>query len=169
MECEKGINAEITENHIPRWEELPSIELYKDQIIAYLDEALKVYVSKDEDGHILTKTMINNYVKNEVIHPTKKKKYNKEHIASLFIICLLKQIYSLNDIADLIKIATRTTSIENAYNNFCDELEKAIDNVFEGKSYEILKDTTNENYALRRVVLSFANKLYVDKVYLKRF
>ncbi len=45
---------------------------------------------KKKEGHVITKSMINNYVKHTVIKPAINKKYNKEHIATLFVICILK-------------------------------------------------------------------------------
>ena len=39
--------------------------------------------------------MINNYVKHNIINPPVNKKYNKEHMAYLFVIFILKQIYSI--------------------------------------------------------------------------
>lgn len=169
MEKNFDKSNEIVNFHLPRWNELPNIELYIDQVICYLDEYLEKYVGKEKDNHILTKTMINNYVKNSVLQPTNKKRYNKEHIAKLFIICILKQTYSLVDIANLIDMVTKSTTIDKAYDSFCIELEAAINTVFTGEEYIIPKNTTYESYILKRVVLSFANKLYVDKFYLKKF
>ena len=81
--------------HIPRWEELPNIDLYLDQVVTILENYLKNLVSlKDkEDEKVVTKTMINNYVKHGILKPPVNKKYNKEHIARLIVICILKQVY----------------------------------------------------------------------------
>ena len=167
---EQKTNIKQIENfHIPRWEELPNIDLYVDQVICFLDEFLSDYVCIEKEGHVLTKTMINNYVKHSVIPPAIKKKYNKEHIAYLFVICILKQLYSINDIAKLIKIAVETAPVEQYFNTFCEELENAISQVFEGKEIKREKEIEQKRYALNRVVYSFANKLYVDKVYLNKF
>lgn len=162
-------NKEIADFHIPRWNELPNIDLYIDQVINFLDSSLSNYVYKEKESSVLTKTMINNYVKHSIILATTNKKYNKEHIANLFIICILKQIYSINDIAELIKMATAKVPVEKAYDSFCTELENAISTIFAGKEYINDSKVTFESYVLRSVVLSFANKLYVDKVYLKKF
>jgi len=166
---EENYNNEKIEIYIPRWKELPNIELYMDQLIYFIDDSVGKYVNIEKDGHVLTKTMINNYVKNSVIKPTNNKKYNKEHIARLIVISMLKQIYSLTDISNLIDMATKNISVDKAYDSFCTELEYAIKNVFGGKDFSISKDSSHENYILKRVVLSFANKLYVDKVYLKKY
>ena len=105
------INVEkILEFQMPRWNDLPSIDIYLDQLVTYLDQNLKIYSAGNPT--IITKTMINNYVKQQVIPPPIKKKYNREHIASLFVICILKQVYSINNISDLITFAIGKSNIE---------------------------------------------------------
>ena len=162
-------DKEITKFHIPRWNELPNIDLYLDQLVCLLEDYLSNYISNDneKDEKIITKTMINNYVKHHVINPPINKKYNKEHIASLFVICILKQVYSINDISKLIKLAVKIASPEDSYNEFCDELEKAINLTFAGEEYKNDDNMHKSKYILRNVVQSFANKLYVKRVYLK--
>ena len=100
------MNAEIKDFHLPRWNELPTIDLYIDQLVSLLEQYLAGYIKNDneKDDKIITKTMINNYVKHSVIKPPINKKYNKEHIASLFVIFVLKQVYSINDIKKLISL-----------------------------------------------------------------
>lgn len=107
--------------------------------------------------------MINNYVKQQVIHAPVKKKYRKDHIALLFVICTLKQVYSINDISNLISFAGNTTKLISAYDQFACELENAVMAVFNGDNYEISTNISIEHKLLKSVVLSFANKLYVEK------
>lgn len=157
--------------HIPRWEELPNIDLYLDQVVTLLENSLKTLVSlKDEKKTtVITKTMINNYVKQGILKPPVNKKYSKENIARLIVICILKQIYSINDINSLIKLALETSGIEISYNKFCLLIEKSIDCVFNKKDF-IYDDEeiTEERYMLKNVVQSFANKLYVEKTFLRK-
>lgn len=164
------MNTEIKDFHLPRWNELPNIDLYIDQLVSFLEQYLFGYIKNDNEKEekIITKTMINNYVKHNIINPPINKKYNKEHIASLFVIFVLKQVYSINDIKKLISLAIETSSIEDAYDRFCSELEKAIRIVFAEKNYIKTSKLSQEQYLLRNVVQSFANKLYVQKIYLKR-
>ena len=164
------MNKEIKDFHLPRWNELPSIDLYIDQLVSFLEQYLFGYIKNDneKDEKIITKTMINNYVKHSVIKPPVNKKYNKEHIASLFVIFVLKEVYSMNDIKKLIGLAIETSSVEQAYDRFCSELEKAIRIVFAEKNYIKNSKLSQEQYILRNVVQSFANKLYVQRVYLKK-
>ncbi len=164
------MNTEIKDFHLPRWNELPNIDLYIDQLVTLLEYYLSGYIKNDNEKEekIITKTMINNYVKQNVIKPPVNKKYNKEHVASLFVIFILKQVYSIHDIKKLISLAMETSPIEQAYNRFCSELEKAIRIVFAEKNYVKTSRLSEEQYILRNVVQSFANKLYVQRVYLKK-
>ena len=151
--------------HLPRWEELPNIDLYLDQVVTLMEEYLGS-VSKEEK--IITKTMINNYVKHEVIKPPINKKYNREHIAYLFVIFILKPNYSMDEIKKLITLALDTSSTEDAYNRFCSEVEKAIKMTFTRNNYINNNNLSEEQYILRNVVQTFANKLYVQKTFLKK-
>lgn len=69
----------------------------------------------------------------------------------------------------MIKSATKTIPMQIIYNNFCNELEDAISAIFAGKEYIPEEQTTFDKYVLKRVVYSFANKLYTDKIYLNKF
>lgn len=156
--------------HIPRWEELPNIDLYLDQVVTILENYLRNLVSlKDKkDDKVVTKTMINNYVKHGILKPPVNKKYNKENIARLIVICILKQVYSINDINSLIKLALETSGIEISYNKFCIVIEKCIDATFKKKEFIYDEKMTEERYLLKYVVQSFANKLYVEKTFLNK-
>ena len=54
-------------------EEIPSIDLYMDQVIQLFENKFSELKRNDEDK-ILTKTMINNYAKGKLLFPIKNKK-----------------------------------------------------------------------------------------------
>ena len=161
------VKNDITNIHIPRWNELPNLDLYLDQLVTILEKNLKEFIGNKEET-IITKTMINNYVKQGLIKPPRKKKYNRLHIATLFVICILKQIYSINDINELIMLAIKTAKFNSAYDQFCEALEKAILYTFSGIEYTITEDITFEQLLLKSVAQSFASKLYVEKTFLHK-
>ena len=97
-------NNKITNFHMPRWNEFPDLDIYLDQLVTYIENYLNPYIGS-EGNPVITKTMINNYVKQHVIPAPVKKKYSKEHIAYLFVICTLKQVYSISNISNLISFA----------------------------------------------------------------
>lgn len=156
--------------HLPRWNEIPEIDLYIDQVVSLLEKYLAHFIKSDNsnDSRFITKTMINNYVKHNVIKSPINKKYGREHIASLFVIFILKQIYSIDEIKKLITLAIDTSETEQAYNRFCNELENAINMTFNDGNYIESSKLSKEQYILRNVVQSFANKLYVQKTFLKK-
>lgn len=160
------IKVDVTKFHIPRWNELPNIDLYMDQVLNYIENSLKDYIKSDEK--FLTKTMINNYVKHGILQPPINKKYNKLHIAELFAICILKQVYSISEIKELISLALKTNSAENSYNKFCDYLTDSLISTFNGTEYSNSSNYTPEQYLLKNVVQSFVNKLYAQIMYLNK-
>ena len=83
-------------------EEIPGIDLYMDQVTTFMEKHLSSS-RRHEDDKILTKTMINNYAKNDLLPPPVKKKYSKEHLLMLTFIYYLKNILSINDIQTLLR------------------------------------------------------------------
>ncbi|MDR0840410.1 MAG: DUF1836 domain-containing protein [Christensenellaceae bacterium] len=81
----------------PRWQELPQLELYMDQVCFVITGAIQPLIPSEETA--LTATMINNYVKIKLIAPPNKKKYGPEHVSRLIMVSLLKRILSLSEIA----------------------------------------------------------------------
>lgn len=81
-------------------ENIPNIELYMDQVTTLIDKHLSDTRRSDEDK-VLTKTMINNYAKNNLLPPPNKKKYSKEHVIMLVLIYYFKNILTINDIGTL--------------------------------------------------------------------
>lgn len=85
-----------------RREDIPGIDLYMDQVTTFLQRNLSG-LSRDPDGDkFLTKTMINNYVKNKVLIPPVKKKYSRDHLMLLIMIYYLKSFLSIGDIRSAI-------------------------------------------------------------------
>lgn len=87
-------------------EDIPNIGLYMDQVTTFMDEQLEACKRYDDDK-ILTKTMINNYAKNDLLPPPVKKKYSKEHVLMLIFIYYFKGILSINDIQTLLEPVSR--------------------------------------------------------------
>lgn len=82
-------------------EDIASIPLYMDQITSFMESQLQS-ARRHPDDKIMTKTMINNYTKNNLIPPPEKKKYSKEHVLLLIFIYYLKNILSIGDIQKLL-------------------------------------------------------------------
>lgn len=81
-------------------DDIPDIPLYMDQVTTFMNEQLSSYKRFDDDK-ILTKTMINNYAKNNLIPPPDKKKYTKNHMLLLIFIYYFKNFLSISDIQNI--------------------------------------------------------------------
>lgn len=84
---------------------IPNLDLYMDQITTFMDTQLAACRRYPEDK-ILTKTMINNYAKNDLLPPPVKKKYSKEHVLLLIFIYYFKNILSIGDIQEILNPLT---------------------------------------------------------------
>ena len=79
-----------------RANDIPNIDLYMDQVTTFMDEKLRSSVRKGEaEENILTKTMINNYAKNDLLPPPVKKKYSREHMMVLIFVYYFKLFFKL--------------------------------------------------------------------------
>ncbi len=111
-------------------EDLPSMELYMDQVTTFMDRYLSKNKRTSEDK-TLTKTMINNYTKNNLLPPSNKKKYSREHIIMLIYIYYFKNVISINDIQ---------TILEPLIDNYCDNKnpQYSMEDIYK-KMYELEK------------------------------
>lgn len=97
----KSILESISRIDYIKPEDIPSIPLYMEQVTTFMEEQLKSS-RRYPDDKILTKTMINNYTKNDLIPPPDKKKYSKEHLLLMIFIYYFKNILSISDIQTLL-------------------------------------------------------------------
>ena len=102
---------------------IPDIPLYMDQVTTFMDEHLG-HTKRYPDDKVLTKTMINNYAKNNLLPPPVKKKYSKDHMLMLVFIYYFKNLLSFSDIEELFRPITSKhfsgqtsrLSLEDIYN-----------------------------------------------------
>lgn len=113
--------------------DIPSLDLYMDQVITLFENKLN-HLKRNEEDKILTKTMINNYTKAKILIPPNKKKYTKEHIILLILIYYLKQNLSINDISYLLKPVIK--SLEGDYIDRL-EIDKIYDSFLKIKKVEV--------------------------------
>lgn len=158
--------------------DIPNIDLYMDQVTTFMEEQLKSTKRYQEDK-ILTKTMINNYAKNNLLPAPKKKKYSKEHLLVLIFVYYFKNLLSIKDIEALLKplidryfASDSEFDMKSIYEEVCEMEKKRIDEMKEsvGKAYQIAQDTfadvpEEEQEALR--TFAFICNLSFD-VYVKK-
>lgn len=82
--------------------DIPNIDLYMDQVTTFIDDNLKS-MKRYESDKILTKTMINNYTKNDLLPAPTKKKYSKDHMMLLIFLYYFKNFLSISDIKEIME------------------------------------------------------------------
>ena len=144
--------------------DIPNIPLYMDQVTTFMDAQLSAS-KRYESDKILTKTMINNYAKNDLLPPPTKKKYSKEHLLLLVFIYYFKNLLTITDIQALLKPITDkyfqdsdSLTLEDIYNEVF-RLEKS--------QIDVLKEDISNRYHLSRETFSDAPE--EDQEFLKTF
>ena len=106
----------------PKWEDIPNIDLYLDQVLLYVNQVCAP-ISPDKDKG-LTASMVNNYVKHGYLTKPDKKKYQRKQIARLIAITTLK---SVQEIAQTLNTLQTQASSDQLYDAFVDYMNHGID------------------------------------------
>ena len=154
----------IKDFHLPKYNEIPNVGLYLEQTSKYISEALSPIID-----NAITGSMISNYVKKGLVSNPVKKQYDREQIAYLIFIAVVKNVLSMDDIKLVIDIQKETYKNITAYNYFANELENIIYYVFEVKklSAEMEIISSDEKKMLRNIIITVAHKIYLEKYFKK--
>lgn len=148
--------------HCPRYEELPDIGLYLEQMLHMVNETLLPICSEP-----ITGAMISNYIKNKAIPAPEKKKYRREHLCHIFVTCILKQVFSVQQITAFFEIQQTSYPLKTAYDYFCVEFENALKEAFSftGEALPVLETKrTEQTVLMRAIVLAVSNRVYAEYV-----
>lgn len=104
------------------WEALPDLPLYMDQVVSYLGRQHITF----REGEGLTSAMINNYIKDGIVPRANGKRYEREHLAALTEVAILKQVLSVRDLATLIEHGAGGGDPEQSYAKFCQVLDASL-------------------------------------------
>ena len=136
-------------------DEIPNISLYMDQVTTFMDNHL-YSVKRFADDKALTKTMINNYAKNDLLPSPEKKKYTKDHVLLLTFIYYFKSVLSISDIKKLLQpisdkffLTNKGANLEDIYN----EVESYMSSISES----VLADVKSKSDA--------ANQSFTDEIF----
>ena len=132
---------------LPRWEELPDLELYLDQVIALMERYLGASAAS---GKPLTSSMVNNYVKTGLLPAPVKKRYARKHLAYLLVICALKPVLPLSAIQKLLSADATDEEIAQLYDRFC--------TLFAGAEAAAFKDIDGQEAFLRAALTAQAHQ-----------
>lgn len=147
---------------LPRYCEIPDVGLYLEQTTKYIADCLAPLTDAS-----ITGSMISNYVKRGLVSNPVKKQYDREQIAYLIYIAVVKNVLCMDDIRLMIKIQRRTYTSQMAYDYFCSELENVLGYIFGNKSTLDTVGETNsdEKVMLRNTIMTVAHKIYLDKLF----
>lgn len=140
-------------------DDIPNIDLYMDQVTTYLNDKF-ANTKRHEDDKLMTKTMINNYVKSRLLPSPEKKKYTKDHMMVLIMTYFFKNIISINDVNKLI-----TPLLDSYFHNEEIPLENIINTFLTFAKQCNLTDTILTEYNECREIFKDAN--VKDKEYLE--
>ena len=148
-----------------RPDDIPDIELYMDQVTTFMDSRLKNAARNPEVDKILTKTMINNYAKNDLLPPPVRKKYSREHMLLLIFIYYFKGILSISDIQTVLKPITDRFFAGNEGL----KLETIYNEVFslEREEVEVMKQDVVRKY--HKAQETFSDAAAEDQEFLQTF
>ena len=124
-------------------EEIPNIDLYMDQVTTFMEEHLK-NTRRYEDDKVLTKTMINNYAKNNLLPPPVKKKYSKEHMLMLIFIYYFKSLLSFKDIEELFRPITTKHFTGHGSSLSLEDIYREVFTLEDGEMSSIKADITSK-------------------------
>ena len=144
--------------------DIPNIDLYMDQVTTFMDKQM-ASSKRYEDDKVLTKTMINNYAKNNLLPSPEKKKYTKEHLLVLTFIYYFKSFLSIKDIEMLLRPVTdryfhtdSKLNLTHIYDEVCS---------FEKDRIDTLKEELKTMYASSSETFSEENEQ--DREFLQLF
>ena len=145
-------------------EDIPNIGLYMDQVTTFMDKQLEACKRHDEDK-ILTKTMINNYAKNNLLPAPEKKKYSKEHVLTLLFIYYFKNLLSISDIQTLLNPLTdHYFGNKDGFN--MEDIYNEVFNLEQEESGKLLKDLGKKYSIAQQTFQDFPEE---DQQFLQNF
>ncbi len=156
----KALSEYSTEN----WNQFPGIDLYMDQVVTYLERLLKLFDTEDS-GKVITSSMVNNYVKEGYLKRPVNKKYDREHLVTLYILSMLKPILPI----PLIAGSLSSFNNEQQYQSFFEELTRLQDDAFSKISNMLstaLEQLNEEDYetTLRLFALQLTSEANARKI-----
>ncbi len=165
MEMDRG-SFDAEKFTLPKYTELPEMGLYLEQMLAVVNGRLGPILAEPVTG-----AMISNYIKNGAVPSPVSKKYMRVHICYIMVTCMMKQVFTIQQITQFFEIQRVNYPLDVAFNFFCAELLNALKEAFNftGNALPSIEtQRTIQTMLVRSIVLSVANKICVEKKYLAK-
>ena len=139
-----------------KWEGLPDIDLYMDQVVTYLRRQLALF-QDDSEASLVTRSIINNYVKDGIVPRPVNKRYAREQLSSLMMACVLKRVLPMQQVKQLLRPGD-----QESYAAFSLGLKKALSR--EAEALERMEGESLQDLALDYALRAAANCLMADRL-----
>ncbi len=139
-----------------KWEGLPDIDLYMDQVVTYLRRQLALF-QDDSEASLVTRSIINNYVKDGIVPRPVNKRYAREQLSALMMACVLKRVLPMQQVKQLLRPGD-----QESYAAFSQGLKKALSR--EAESLEHMEGESLQDLALDYALRAAANCLMADRL-----
>ncbi|MBR5931334.1 MAG: DUF1836 domain-containing protein [Lachnospiraceae bacterium] len=162
---------------LPRWEDIPDMGLYMEQVIKLLTQYLDYFPPELKEDNFITAATINNYVRKKIMPEPVNRKYYRKHIAYLIIICSLKQSLSIPVLQKMIPVDLTEEELKETYtayvnrqkigvSYFAKQVRLAAAGVLDHEyESELATDSTEDLIYLSAVISGFA-RLFAEKLLL---
>lgn len=161
---ERQIKQVVADFHLPRYDDLPRMGLYLDQVVRYVNAAFPPAM-----GVKITNTMVSSYVKRGLLSRPQQRLYGREQVISLLLIAVGRQILPLDDLHVLFQIQRHAVDLERAYNYFCVQFEITIKQTFGlATPAPLMLAETEERRLMDRFVQMVSDRIYL-RLYLAQF
>ena len=151
--------AYLNEHALPKWEELPALELYMDQVVALINSYLGFLPKEVGMDAVVTSAAVNNYVRKKIMPPPVKKRYSRVHLAYLLMICSLKQSVSISYVQQMIPVTLTEAQVRDIYDRFVEQNRRTTLYFVEQVNTvtpAILAEDLTDDQRLSNVVTAFA-------------
>ncbi|WP_283620684.1 DUF1836 domain-containing protein [Limosilactobacillus avium] len=155
---ERQIQPLVSAFRLPRYDELPKMGLYLDQVVQYINGYFP-----EAMGIKMTNTMVSSYVKHGLLNHPRHRQYDRDQLASLFLITISRQVLSLHEIQTLLHFRGGQQSVEDGYNYLCAAFELALRQAFSAgvQVEKITVPDSEEKRLLDRLVQMISCRVYL--------
>ena len=151
--------AYLNEHALPKWEELPALDLYMDQVVALINGYLGFLPKEVGMDAVVTAAAINNYVRKKIVPPPVTKRYSRIHLAYLLMICSLKQSVSISYVQQMFPVTLSEETVRTVYDQFVEQHRRTTLYFVEQVNRitpAILAEDKTDDQRLSNVVTAFA-------------
>ena len=149
----------LNDHALPRWEELPALDLYMDQVVSLINGYLGFLPKEVGMDAVVTAAAINNYVRKKIVPAPVKKRYSRIHLAYLLMICSLKQSVSISYIQQMIPLTLSEEQVRSVYDQFVEQHRRTTLHFVEQVNLvtpELLAQEKSVDERVSNVVTAFA-------------